>query len=205
MTQGLRKLASLAAVVFTMTVAAPEAQAATCTAGSTFGPGDADVTTSTACLGEIAGNDVGGGSNWLADNSAFGISDWTLDSKWDLDEDTGIWAESPIGLLEEPTSPGAAKSGDWSVSGWGGVGHAAIAIKGGPDFAVYLIDISAGLSGEWSTRALTNPGGRQPAISHISLYTAPAAIPLPAGGVLLLTALGGLGGAGALRRKRRQG
>jgi len=39
----------------------------------------------------------------------------------------------------------------------------------------------------------------------VQVGSVPAPIPLPAGGILLLTALGGLGGAGALRRRHKAG
>lgn len=48
-------------------------------------------------------------------------------------------------------------------------------------------------------------GDRVVRVSGFSAPTPPPApVPLPAGGILLLTALGGLGGAGALRRRRKE-
>jgi len=41
--------------------------------------------------------------------------------------------------------------------------------------------------------------------SDINVQVVAAPVPLPAGGILLLTALGGLGGAGAMRRRRKDG
>ncbi len=75
--------------------------------------------------------------------------------------------------------------------------------NGDPDWALFSIPAGV-LSGAWSitdpTTCTPNCNGKQ-SLSHISLYgtLVPTAVPVPAAGLLLLGALGGLA---ALRRRR---
>ncbi|TGD61786.1 VPLPA-CTERM sorting domain-containing protein [Tabrizicola sp. WMC-M-20] len=71
-------------------------------------------------------------------------------------------------------------------------------IKTGAGFRWYYTDPKEAIySGVWDVSDL----GRGQGISHITFYdTAPAPIPLPAGGLLLVTALGGL----AIARRRKK-
>ena len=126
----------------------------------------------------------------------FGINTWTEYAKVDRPATTA-------GILTLAYNAGNL-TGTWSVTSWAGIGDAMLVVKGGRGFSGYKIDTSKGLFGSWSTASLTNRGGNQPAISHMTLYATladnPAPIPIPAAGFLLLGALGGLA---ALRRRRR--
>lgn len=93
-------------------------------------------------------------------------------------------------------APVSGLSGSWSTPD--AVDY--ITVKAGS--LGYILYSAGGLtSGSWSTMGLLNGGGNQPAVSHISYWSgAPtAAVPLPAAGMLLLTALGGFAAFG--RRK----
>lgn len=177
-------------------------------AATYFGSGScstANVTTSTDCDGEIGGNDQdsygGGGITNVNDpdgnagngmSGIFGISTWS--------EIARINAPGTSDGILSMTYAGDNKSGTWSVSSWAGIAQAMLVVKGADGFIAYLMDLSA-TSGSWNTLGLVNNGGKQPEISHLSLYTTsgPAPIPLPAAGFLLLGALGGLA---ALRRRK---
>ena len=67
------------------------------------------------------------------------------------------------------------------------------------DFSATGSSITLGIDGNGLGADLSDIGLDNVVFSQ----SAVAPIPLPAGGILLLTALGGLGGAGALRRRRR--
>ena len=185
------------------------AYAATCKFGTEADfTAQADVWTSIDCVGQITGNDAIGndnGANVDLNNAGnfggplFGSTSWELDTKINQVGD-GFGTPDPAGILSASFGNDLL-SGTWSVTSWAGIEKAMLVLKGGNGFAAYLLDLSAGLSGEWVTQALTNNGGNQPALSHVSLYTTPAPIPVPAAGLLLITALGGLGVAARRRRK----
>jgi hypothetical protein len=176
-----------------------------------FGLFNADVYTSTDCAGMIAGNDkaaapgtdLGNGVTNVNDPAIFNISTWVEAGKVDVpkESDDPDFDGGTDGILTM-TLNADGKSGTWSVSSWAGIGSAMLVLKGGPNFAAYLLDLAAGLSGEWRTDALLVGNNLQNSagLSHITLYTSPAPIPLPAAGFLLLGALGGLA---AVRRRRR--
>lgn len=193
------------------------ASAATCQFGTEAQfTANADVWTSTACVGPITGNDAIGndsGANVNLNNPAtfggplFGSTNWELDTRINVLEDKStdpstfsFASAAPSGILSA-TLGADALSGTWSVTSWAGIEKAMLILKGGNGFAAYLLDLTVGLNGEWITQALKNGGGQQPALSHVSLYTTPAPIPVPAAGLLLITALGGLGLAARRRRK----
>lgn len=181
-----------------------------CISGTSSTPG-VDVWNSTACINQIGGNDsdssVGNGVTNVNTAAAgggglFGFSNWTLNSRFSTSPGSNV---SGI-LVVSGNSTGML--GNWRVSSWAGIGAAMLVIKGGNGFVSYLLDMTTPITlkwmGGWSTQALRNGGGNIPAISHISLYTtpgAPAAVPVPAAGLLLMGALGGLA---ALRGKKRK-
>lgn len=200
---GFKMFCRAAAVAVAALVGGTAAQAATCQFGdqSQFWL-SADVWTSTACVDQIAGNDSdqSGGNgvvnvNTVGGTGLFGTSNWTLDSRYDANG-----SYNPNGILTISNVSSNMLSGDWSVSSWAGIGSAMLVIKGGSGFASYLLDMTAGTLGQWVTYALTNNGGNTPQVSHISLYTTPAPVPVPAAGLLLV---GGLGAIAALRRRRK--
>ena len=166
--------------LFTTGFGATQAEAATCTI--------ADVTVSTDCM-NVDGNDSEGVVDGL-----FGL---------DLDFEAKVDAPGTSDGLLTITYDEGDTSGTWSVDSWSGFSSAILVTKAGPAFAAYLLDLTAGLTGTWSTAGLTNPGGNQPEISHISLYTASgdmSVVPLPAGLPLMLSVLG-LGALALSRRK----
>ena len=81
---------------------------------------------------------------------------------------------------------------NWSVTNSGMFPELAIALKQGNGFAFYELNLTAALSGMWST---AGPGNSTNDYSHINLWvrgnpTTP--VPLPAAGWMLLAGLGGL-------------
>lgn len=188
------------------------AHAATCNFGTEDDfTASADVWTSTDCVGQLDGNDAIGnddGANVdlnnpgnFEDGALFGSTNWSLDTKIEFAEDSSM-STSPEGILTVSNITSDLFEGEWNVTSWDGIDQAMLLLKGGDGFAAYLLDIGAGLSGGWTTLALSvGQNDNQPALSHVSLYTTPAPIPLPAGGLLLITALGGLGIAARRRRK----
>lgn len=165
----------------------------TCTYGAT----GAGVSASTDC--DQADPLGPGGNTKLAQMNAqdiFTTDPWTLDDKID--------APSLVGTFLKITIASGGTSGTWSLlDGLQFVAGEfyAIALKASNTSFVYLLDTSA-TSGTWSTRDFVNNGGQRPALSNLTLFgtATPAAIPLPATGLLLIGALGGLG----LARRRRK-
>ena len=159
----------------------------------------ASVTVSTACQTVAGNNDSLSGMN--AGTGVFGTTDWLLADK----SDAGAPSLPAINL-----SFGGAggTTGSWSVGSYAGYTKAILVEKGGSvAWVAYLLDLTQ-TSGSWSTFGILNEGGKQPRMSHLSLYVAdyvaPRVVPLPvvplSAGLPLL--LAGLGALAALRRKR---
>jgi hypothetical protein len=190
----MRMIAMLAGVALALGIAGGASAA-------TFGIGNcstANLTTSTACDGRVVGNDhavnIPGGNqinvNDIDKNAAngldgmFGFNTWTQAAK----VERPATVDGILGLSYSATN----KSGSWSITGnWAGIAQAMLVVKGGTGFIAYLLDLTS-TSGNWNTIGLVNGGGQRPNISHMSLYTI-AAVPVPAAGLLLIGALGGLG------------
>jgi hypothetical protein len=178
---------------------AVSASAATCESG---GVTVDDFAPATAFTCNISGNDTGGMSTFLADLSAgtifsgYGSGDimetWSLLGKSDALGD-GVDAQNGLG------------DGVWSASGVGE--YIVVTLKAGPEFSAYLFSglTDSDISGTFDTFLAglgngTDTDGR--ALSHMSVFTAGeivvSEVPLPAAGLMLLTALGG---AAAMRRR----
>ena len=128
----------------------------------------------------------------------FGIDDWEFLAKDNslngVDE-----GANPLGLV----LTGGALKGMWSISAsaFDLYDSLMLVVKGANpnNYVGYLLD---SVSGTYTTVFFkTNSKGKVSSqdISHVSLYGVVAAVPVPAAGLLLLGALGGLA---ALRRRR---
>lgn len=119
----------------------------------------------------------------------FGLTGWKLSDK----NDDGA-AGNPITFTDAPDN--GTKSGDWSIDTLAGLTNVVITLKAGNGFGAFLLDLTVAdpLTGTWSSTK---------GLSHASIYYngTPAVVPLPAGAVLLLTGLAGLGFAARRRMK----
>ena len=117
-----------------------------------------DVFGAAACSGAYAGNDSNQDLGTL-----FDLSGWQEVAKVD-------GAGSNSGL----TISGSGTSGNWSFNSFE-EGYSYMAVtKGGTDFSTYLLganSIENGVTDQfWTTAGLENNGGKQPALSHFTLY-----------------------------------
>ena len=167
-----------------------------------------DVWTSTACVGQVESDN----DDAATIAGLLGLTGLYQDTRAEREND-GTITYDPTGIMSI-TAADDFLQGTWSVNSWDGVASAIFVVKGSNRFAVYVLDTTAGLNGGWSTQALENNGGNQPAYSHLSLYLVDCEeddedcggggtggdVPLP-GGLPLLASAAGIGY--ILRRRKR--
>lgn len=147
-----------------------------------------------------------GSDNATAISGMFGETMWTQLGK--VDPPPGSTTGGELTLSSNGTDDPLI-AGDWSVTAalLASYGKVMLMFKAGADHnsapsatVGYLINAT---SGSYSSPIYNSKTGNQRGISHVTLYVADRvpAIPLPASGLLLLGALGGLG----LMRRRRPG
>lgn len=142
----------------------------------------------TDCWGTFDGNDPGPNGEIVVDGVAY---------KYVAKQNTpGDLEGADIGLVVTPS--GGAEEGEWSFdSSLFDPNAFLIVLKAAnsPGFAVWLFE---GDDADSSSGAFEVAWGHD--LSHLSIYSRLTTIPIPAAGLLLLGALGGLGYVG--RRKR---
>lgn len=132
-----------------------------------------------------------------------GYTDWIFAGKHNFGDDNET-GDANIGFA----TSGGLQSGTWEIAGnaFSLYEDVMIVIKGGKgnntqeNYVGYLLSSLLGTTGDYLTPFFTNDGNAKD-ISHISAYVRgtptvsddPSAIPLPAAGVLLMSALAGLG------------
>lgn len=96
---------------------------------------------------------------------------------------------------------GTTKSGTWDVLN-NAISIKYITVKAANSFALYELSGAGANSGTWTTAGILNSGGNQPGVSHISFWTAAAAVPEPSTWLMMLLGMAGVGF--SMRRKRKQ-
>ncbi len=159
---------------------------ATCTSNNT--------TTYTLTNALSAHCSSGNDKNTITTSSVlFGLTGWTLSDA--SDDNAGSHVINFAGANNSAGIPGpnpTARSGAWSLDSFGGYPNVFISLKAGNTFAAFLLDMTAGLTGSWTTSRN---------LSHASVYVrgGPTVVPLPATALLLIGAMGGLA---AMRRRK---
>jgi hypothetical protein len=133
------------------------------------------------------GNDTPTNVNSLAPG---GIDTWVLGDKSDGGGDQNVTFDDPVPASGQTT---------WAVLNPNNYPFLLVTLKQGNSYAAYVLDVTLALVGVWDT---SGPGGSENDLSHASVFYSgdPAPIPVPAAGLLLASALGGIA---ALRRRQR--
>jgi hypothetical protein len=178
---------SVAAIGFATLLAAP-ASAVTC-GNVTYGliqDGTALAGVCSPGTGSL-GNDTPTNVNAV---SPGGISSWILADKSDGGGDQSATFALPVPASGQTT---------WAVLNPDNYPSILVTLKQGNSFAAFVLDMTKALSGTWST---SGPGGSSNDLSHGSVFVdgTPAPIPVPAAGLLLASAIGGIA---VLRRRKR--
>lgn len=171
------------------------ADAATC---SSYQAGK--VSNSTCQVGSDIGNPGQNNDSTARVNSdlMFGFSDWTS-----LARDNGLNGTDTGPNTAALNMTGNVQSGSYAVSPVGVFNQLMLVFKSGngrPD--TYIGYLLSALTGTYTSPFLNDKNNNSKDISHVSLYgrtASVAPIPLPAAGILLMTALGGL----VLARRRK--
>lgn len=120
--------------------------------------------------------------------SIFGTTGWLLAAKND-----GAGGDGKVVFSTAPIN--GAASGSWAITAMPSVSSIFISLKASSSFGAFLLDLTDAtpFAGTWATQKVSNGNGRD--LSHASIYYKPTdvpAVPLPAGGLLLLSGLAGL-------------
>lgn len=164
---------------------------------ATQGAVDLSVTDS----GSICGNQGGNLGNSTGGNSLISAAGWTSGAEVQGSDPENSTDEGD-GRLTLNIGDNANNLNVWEILNPFGYSMLGLSIKHGNGFAFYVLDAGEALSGDWFTYDGVN-GAEGNAFSHINAWYkgAPSAVPLPAAGLLLIGALGGIVG---LRRRRRK-
>jgi hypothetical protein len=200
----LRLSGIVAAAAFAGVLSVGSASAATYTSTGSCNVTDMSATAD-QCFGLVLPTSANDSESLLnnntfgSDTGLFGYTDWDFLAKQETPPKAGEPAVTgtDIGLSVTPT--GGASSGDWSVNtgALDSFARLVFILKAGNSFSSYLYEpgSNAGSSGSWATIALGNQD-----LSHLSIYTSPSPVPVPAAVWLFGTAL--LGFIGMSRRTK---
>ncbi len=192
------RFTSFLAVVGLVAITTGAAQAATCNAQA-----QAAFSPSAGCAVGSTNNDKISPNVRVNQDSIFGLTDWAFIAK-----DNGLNGTDE-GQTSALSLTGSLKSGLFEVASsiWSKYNKVMLVMKGGNNASNvnqnYVAHLLSAREGTYRTAFFEpdrNDVLKSKDISHITLYAADiAAVPLPAGGLLLIGALGGLA---ALRRRK---
>ena len=129
------------------------------------------------------------------DNTITNTTVMLAQTGWTMSDNTNSLAGSGV-VNFSPGPVNGDKSGTWGLDSLAGYNFIAVILKAGNSFGAFLVDV--GILPTAPTALWTSSKD----LSHAGIYTTgtPVAVPVPAAGLLMLTALGSLG---FLARRRR--